>query len=238
MMVQKMRALARGYGQMVWLWVQPFKWRLGYLIIFISFLYFKDFHVQIQFHTGQAPELSVHSDGGGASFFSKNEIPEKAQNVKFENEKSKIVNPQQRSYVRRFAHVARAEMQQFGIPASITLAQGLLESQAGNSPLAKEANNHFGIKCFSKNCKKGHCKNFSDDSHKDFFKTYPSAWESFRAHSQFLQRERYRHLLDLPKTDYERWAVGLKKAGYATDPKYAEKLIRLIEHLELDKYDV
>jgi flagellum-specific peptidoglycan hydrolase FlgJ len=145
------------------------------------------------------------------------------------------INPQQRSYIRRFAHVARAEMDQYGIPASITLAQGLLESQAGNSPLAKEANNHFGIKCFSKRCKKGHCRNFSDDHHKDFFRTYPSAWESYRAHSLFLQKDRYKHLLELPTTDYKGWAVGLKKAGYATDPQYANKLIRLIEGLELDR---
>ena len=131
-----------------------------------------------------------------------------------------------------------SEMEQFWIPASITLAQGLLESSEGKSPLAKEANNHFGIKCFSKKCKKGHCKNLSDDHHKDFFRTYPSSWESFRAHSLFLQKGRYKHLLTLWKTDYKNWAVGLKQAGYATDPHYAKKLIRLIESLELSKYDV
>ena len=145
---------------------------------------------------------------------------------------------QQRSYLDRFAATATTEMQQFGIPASITLAQGLLESNAGASPLATRNNNHFGIKCFSKTCKKGHCRNFSDDSHKDFFRVYPSAWESYRAHSKMLKRKkRYRKLFDLEPTDYRSWARELRRAGYATDPQYAEKLIDLIEGLELWQYD-
>jgi len=142
---------------------------------------------------------------------------------------------EQITYVRRFAKVAQGEMQKFGIPASITLAQGLLESNAGKSPLASQKNNHFGIKCFSKKCKKGHCSNFSDDSHKDFFRNYDTAWESYRAHSEFLQGNRYKHLLE--ETSYERWANGLVKAGYATDQSYGRKLINLIESLELYRYD-
>lgn len=240
MMIQKMQRLVRAYGQAVWLWVQPFKWRLGYILIFVFFIWYKDFQIQIQFNTGQIQYASSEVDRVGetatASFFKKvNQPITEDQMMPLKKEKP---NLQQRSYVRRFAHVARAEMEEYGIPASITLAQGLLESQSGNSPLAKEANNHFGIKCFSSKCKKGHCKNFSDDSHKDFFRTYPSAWESYRAHSLFLQKERYKHLLELPKDDYRSWAVGLKKAGYATDPNYAKKLIRLIENLNLEKYDV
>ncbi|MEM1123237.1 MAG: glucosaminidase domain-containing protein [Bacteroidota bacterium] len=141
----------------------------------------------------------------------------------------------QLAYVKRFAKVAQGEMHKYGIPASITLAQGLLESQAGKSPLASKNNNHFGIKCFSKKCQKGHCRNFSDDSHKDFFRVYKTAWESYRAHSEFLHGKRYRHLLR--ETDYKTWAHGLVKAGYATDPAYGRKLIRLIEQLELDKFD-
>lgn len=141
----------------------------------------------------------------------------------------------QLKYVKRFAKVAQGEMHKFGIPASITLAQGLLESNAGKSPLASKNNNHFGIKCFSKKCKKGHCSNFSDDSHKDFFKVYPTAWDSYRAHSKFLQGRRYQHLLK--ETNYKSWANGLVKAGYATDQAYGKKLIRLIESLELYKYD-
>ena len=128
-------------------------------------------------------------------------------------------------------------MNKYNIPASITLAQGLIETNAGQSPLATKNNNHFGIKCFSKSCKKGHCANFSDDSHKDFFRKYASSWESFRAHSKLLTYKRYKHLTKLPTSDYKGWAVGLKKAGYATDKNYHKKLIRLIEDLHLDDYD-
>lgn len=140
-------------------------------------------------------------------------------------------------YIKRYADVAIAEMEKFGIPASITLAQGLLESDAGESRLAKQNHNHFGIKCFSKNCKKGHCSNFTDDSHKDFFRKYTNVWESYRAHSSFLQRKRYAHLKKIGTTNYVEWAHGLKAAGYATDKKYADKLIKIIETLELYKYD-
>ncbi|MCB0567519.1 MAG: glucosaminidase domain-containing protein [Phaeodactylibacter sp.] len=144
----------------------------------------------------------------------------------------------QKAYIRRFAKVAQAEMEKYGIPASIKLAQGLLESDAGKSPLAQNNNNHFGIKCFSRNCRKGHCSNFQDDSHKDFFRIYPSAWESFRAHSLMLrQKDRYQPLFTLPTTDYRAWAAGLSKAGYATDPDYAEKVVRLIEALNLQRFD-
>ena len=143
----------------------------------------------------------------------------------------------QLAYVKRFFKVAQAEMEKYGIPASITLAQGLLESQAGGSRLATKNRNHFGIKCFSKSCRKGHCSNFTDDSHKDFFRIYNTAWESYRAHSQLLQSNRYQPLYRFHKTDYRSWAHGLKKAGYATDKRYAEKLIKLIEELELYQYD-
>lgn len=140
-------------------------------------------------------------------------------------------------YIKRFAQVAQEERNRYGVPASITLAQGLLESNAGKSPLAQTANNHFGIKCFSQRCYKGHCKNYSDDSHKDFFRVYPNAWESFRAHSLFLKKERYVHLFKLGKKDYRSWARGLSKAGYATDPTYADKLIGMIEKFQLTQYD-
>ena len=140
-------------------------------------------------------------------------------------------------YVKRYADISVAEMKKYGIPASITLAQGLLESDAGQSRLSKKNNNHFGIKCFSKKCGKGHCANFTDDTHKDFFRKYKNVWESYRAHSVFLQRDRYKHLKELGTTDYKNWARGLKKAGYATDKKYADKLINIIEALELHQYD-
>ena len=148
-------------------------------------------------------------------------------------EKRKICN----AYIKRFAPIAVKEMKKYGIPASITLAQGLLESNAGASKLARLNNNHFGIKCFSKNCQPGHCSNYTDDSHKDFFRKYKSAKESYRSHSLFLQRSRYKHLHQLGTKNYKDWAHGLRKAGYATDKKYAPKLIKLIEVLKLNKYD-
>lgn len=143
-----------------------------------------------------------------------------------------------RNYVERYAPLAVAEMQQYGIPASVTLAQGLLESNAGESGLARKTNNHFGIKCFSKRCKTGHCANFSDDSHKDFFVKYTHVKVSYRAHSQFLKRSnRYRDLFELDTSDYRGWARGLQQSGYATDKQYGDKLIAIIQTLGLDKYD-
>ncbi len=143
----------------------------------------------------------------------------------------------QLAYVKRFSNLAQGEQSTYGIPASIILAQGLLESDAGESPLSAEANNHFGIKCFSRSCRRGHCRNFTDDSHKDFFRVFPTAWESYRSHSLLLQGARYRGLKKLGDENYAAWARGLSKAGYATDKKYAEKLIHLIEDLELYQYD-
>lgn len=149
--------------------------------------------------------------------------------------KTKVLK--QKAYVTRFAKVAQTEMEKFGVPASIILAQGLLESDAGDSRLSVNNNNHFGVKCFSRKCGKGHCSNFTDDSHKDFFRVYQNAWESYRAHSQLLKAPRYASLYKLGKSDYKNWAMGLKRAGYATDKNYGEKLINLIEELELHQYD-
>lgn len=139
------------------------------------------------------------------------------------------------AYIQRFARIAVLEMKQFGIPASISLAQGLIESRAGKSRLAVDANNHFGIKCFSKKCPTGHCIRATDDSHKDFFRKYASAWESWRAHSKTLSSGRY---LKLHKyKSYKDWAYGLRKVGYATDKAYASKLIGVIEKYNLDRFD-
>ena len=142
-----------------------------------------------------------------------------------------------RAFVKRFAKVAQVESEKYGVPASIKLAQALLESDAGDSRLARSNNNFFGIKCFSRKCAKGHCSNFTDDTHKDFFKKYDSAWLSFRDHSLFLQKKRYLHLQKIPIMDYEGWARGLKKAGYATDKAYAEKLIDVILTMKLSEFD-
>ena len=143
-----------------------------------------------------------------------------------------------RRYLARYAPVAVREMRAYGIPASITLAQGLLESVAGTSRLATETNNHFGIKCFSRSCAPGHCRNFEDDHHKDFFRSYADPADSYRAHSRFLREgKRYAGLFRLAADDYRGWARGLSKAGYATDPRYADKLISLVERYDLATYD-
>ncbi len=140
-------------------------------------------------------------------------------------------------YIDRFAPVAVSEMHKYGIPASIKLAQALLESNVGTNQLSQEFDNHFGVKCFSKKCKPGHCKTHNDDIHKDFYRKYENAWASFRGHSLLLHQKRYQHLLEIGKSDYKNWAHGLKKSGYSPDEYYAEKLIRIIEILNLDRFD-
>ena len=156
-----------------------------------------------------------------------------------ESDRTKMIKRQkQKEYVEKFLAIAQAEMKKAKIPASITIAQGLLESNVGESKLAVRNNNHFGIKCFSKTCKRGHCSNFEDDTHKDFFRIYANPSESYRSHSQLLKKDRYKFLYNLEITDYKAWAHGLKKAGYATDPKYGYKIINLIEDLELYQYDL
>ncbi|MFS2187514.1 glucosaminidase domain-containing protein [Mucilaginibacter sp. Mucisp84] len=138
-------------------------------------------------------------------------------------------------YIDRFKAIAIQEMNQYGIPASITLAQGLFESGAGNSDLAKYANNHFGIKCTSDWTGKSYYKD--DDNVNDCFRVYDNPEDSFRDHSAFLKRKNYAKLFELNKNDYEGWAYGLKKAGYATNPKYPQLLINIIVKYNLDQYD-
>lgn len=139
------------------------------------------------------------------------------------------------AYIERFRDIAIKEMNSYGIPASITLAQGLLESGSGNSSLARDANNHFGIKCTAE--WKGKTILKDDDQKDDCFRVYTSPEESFRDHSEFLKRKRYAPLFELNKNDYKGWAAGLKEAGYATNPRYAELLITLVERYDLSKYD-
>jgi len=139
-------------------------------------------------------------------------------------------------YLNRYSALAVNEMNRTGIPASITLAQGMLESNYGRSRLATQGNNHFGIKCHSSWTGR---KIYHDDNRRgECFRAYGSADESFRDHSDFLVNgSRYRELFSLSSTDYKGWARGLKKAGYATDPKYADLLIRKIEEYRLWAYD-
>ena len=139
------------------------------------------------------------------------------------------------AYIEKFLPVARAEYRRRGIPVSVKLAQAIHESNSGRSGLARATNNHFGIKCFSKKCGKGHCKNYNDDSHKDFFRVYDSPSASFKAHSDFLHKPRYVHLQGLPPSE---WALGLSEAGYATDPLYPKKLNGIISRYNLDKFDI
>lgn len=141
-----------------------------------------------------------------------------------------------KSYVRRFRKVAKVEMQKYGIPASINMAQAIVESDAGRSLLSRKNNNHFGVKCFSRTCKKGHCSNFGDDSHKDFFRKYNSAWESWRAHSKLIANGKYASLLEYGN-DYKKWAKGLKRLGYATASHYDQTLIETIEKYQLNELD-
>ena len=144
--------------------------------------------------------------------------------------------PQIEKYVEQWAPTAVREMYRSGVPASITLAQGILESRYGLSPLAANGNNHFGIKCHKDWTGK---KQFHDDDEKgECFRVYEDAYESFRDHSDFLRyRDRYKFLFEFETTDYKSWAYGLKKAGYATDPGYPDKLIKYIEDYQLAQYD-
>ena len=140
------------------------------------------------------------------------------------------------TYIEAFKAVAIAEMNTYGIPASITLAQGIIESGSGSSSLAKYANNHFGIKCTSEWKGKAYYKD--DDQNNDCFRVYKDARESYKDHSEFLKRKRYSFLFELDKNDYKNWALGLKTAGYATNPKYPDLLINVIEKYKLYQYDV
>jgi len=138
-------------------------------------------------------------------------------------------------YIRDYAGIAQEEMKLYKIPASITLAQGILESGAGNGDLTRRANNHFGIKCHDWNGDKVY---HDDDKRSECFRKYKHAKYSYRDHSLFLSgRGRYADLFELEMDDYKGWAKGLREAGYATDRKYPDKLIDLIERYELYQYD-
>ena len=146
------------------------------------------------------------------------------------------INQQYLSYIETYKELAIEQMERYHIPASITLAQGLFESAAGQSALSLRSNNHFGIKCGTGwNGKKTY---HDDDARGECFRVYSSVRASYEDHSLFLKnRSRYASLFDLLQTDYRGWANGLKKAGYATNPQYAQRLIDLIERYRLYEYD-
>lgn len=144
-------------------------------------------------------------------------------------------NSRYQAYIDQYKDLAIAEMLKYNIPASITLAQGLLESGAGMSELARNGNNHFGIKCHDWT---GARTYHDDDADNECFRAYRDVYESYEDHSKFLARQpRYRSLFRLKRTDYKGWAKGLKKCGYATSPTYAKQLIGIIELYKLHKYD-
>jgi flagellum-specific peptidoglycan hydrolase FlgJ len=139
-------------------------------------------------------------------------------------------------YISDYKEIAKENMRQHGVPSSITLAQGILESGSGLGSLSRKANNHFGIKCHKE--WNGPSVRHDDDAEQECFRKYDHPSESYKDHSLFLtSRSRYNSLFSLPKGDYVAWAKGLKAAGYATDPKYPDKLISLIERYQLHQYD-
>lgn len=148
---------------------------------------------------------------------------------------SQVVSVQ--DYIDQYKDLAIREMKRMGVPAAITLAQGLLETQNGNSDLLKKSNNHFGIKCKSSWTAEG--VSHDDDAPGECFRVYKNAEESYRDHSNFLRgSERYAFLFELDPRDYKAWARGLRQAGYATNPKYPEILIRNIENYNLEQYTI
>jgi LysM repeat protein len=147
----------------------------------------------------------------------------------------KSYNEQVQDYIAKFKDLAMQEQQRTGIPASITLAQGIFETAAGSSELCTNASNHFGIKC--KNTWTGETYTYTDDAKDECFRKYSSAIHSYKDHSDFLKtNQRYSLLFNLSPTDYASWAYGLKRCGYATNPQYAKKLIKFIEDYKLQEY--
>ncbi len=150
--------------------------------------------------------------------------------------KTKVTLETLNNYILQYKDIAMNNMRSNGIPASIILAQAILESGAGNGDLARDANNHFGIKCHKDWT--GESVRHDDDSAQECFRKYPKAADSFQDHATFLSsRGRYSALFKLSKSDYRSWARGLRSAGYATDPKYPEKLITYIQKYNLNQYD-
>ena len=144
-------------------------------------------------------------------------------------------NQAYQQYIDQYKDIAIEQMKRYKIPASITLAQGLFESGAGKSELARRGNNHFGIKCHGWTGRKTY---HDDDERNECFRAYDSAYESYEDHSRYLhENRRYRSLFDLKTTDYKGWAKGLRAAGYATNPQYTQKLIEIIQLYKLYEYD-
>lgn len=173
--------------------------------------------------------IEQNKSNDNSTVVSKTEILEATTQVK-------VTTEMVLAYIDQFDEIAKNNMKQFGIPASIILGQGILESGAGTGPLSVLANNHFGIKCHKEWT--GPSVKYDDDAAQECFRKYDQANQSYQDHALFLtSRPRYKGLFDLDKADYKQWAAGLKAAGYATDPKYPEKLTGIIERYQLQKFD-
>lgn len=181
--------------------------------------------IEAQYEGAKEPEKS----SGNTTVYSKQEILEATTRVR-------VTTQMVLDYIGQYKDIAKNNMNKFGIPASITLGQGILESGAGTGPLSALANNHFGIKCHKEWT--GPSVAYDDDAAQECFRKYDDPSQSYQDHSLFLTtRDRYAFLFNLDKRDYQGWARGLKAAGYATDPKYPEKLIGIIERYQLNRYD-
>ncbi|GEL09629.1 Flagellum-specific peptidoglycan hydrolase FlgJ [Flavobacterium glycines] len=192
----------------------------------------------ISCHATKSPIVTTKKGAAGNnSYSSKNKKTTKGRREIIESSSRTVVtNDNVSNYVLQYKDIAMSNMKNYGIPASIILAQGILESGAGRGDLAVSANNHFGIKCHSDWT--GDSVKHDDDSSQECFRKYNKVAESYRDHALFLKgKGRYASLFELDKDDYEAWAKGLRKAGYATDPKYPDKLISYIERYNLAQYD-
>jgi len=171
----------------------------------------------------------INKSSSNESINNKSEILEATTRVK-------VTTAMVLDYISKYKETAKNNMKQYGIPSSIILGQGILESGAGTGPLSTLANNHFGIKCHKEWT--GPSVKYDDDAEQECFRKYEQPSESYKDHAVFLTgRAWYQPLFQLPKDDYKQWAKGLKAAGYATDPKYPEKLIGIIERYQLNRFD-
>lgn len=188
-------------------------------------------------HATKSPIVTTKKAAGKNTTYSKKTKSIKGRNEVIESTSRTIVtNDVVSGYVLQYKDIAMNNMKTYGIPASIILAQGILESGAGRGKLAETANNHFGIKCHAD--WKGDSVRHDDDSSQECFRKYNKVAESYRDHALFLTgKGRYASLFELDKDDYRAWAKGLRKAGYATDPQYPDKLISYIERYNLGQYD-
>lgn len=187
-------------------------------------------------HTAKKETKQAPKKAAPTTKYSKKEQNNSTTEIIESTSKTVVTSDLINGYVFHYKDIAMSNMKNFGIPASIILAQGILESGSGRGDLAVNANNHFGIKCHKDWT--GESVRHDDDADQECFRKYNDPSESFQDHALFLtSRPRYASLFNLEKGDYKAWAQGLRTAGYATDPKYPEKLINYIERYNLYQYD-